>query len=310
MKRVIISVVVLILLFGVYSYVKNQKESSRAEIRQENFLGIGEDEITDFRLIRLKDTINFTLEDGLWKVIYGGTTRLSDTNVVNQIVDRITDLDAGAVISSNPENRETYGVDSSSATRLTFYHNDRELADLYIGEDSPNYGSVYFRQVGRDEVRIGEGLAAYIFNKPMIGWLNKAILKADTTLLTAMEFEYPQEQFTLVRIDTTWFARGDSINGQVVANSDSIRLYLRYLSNFLTDDYLLPEDSAHYDPESIDLRMILRYENGELDSIRVHGKADNKARHYITTDDSDDVYVLYKARYDRLAKRGKNFVGL
>ena len=310
MKRVIIAVLVLILLLGVYYVIKNQKESSRAEVRQEDFLGIGEGQITDFRLIRLKDTINFTLEDGLWKVIYGGKTRLSDTNVVNQIVEKVAELNAGAVISSNPANRESYGVDSASATRLTFYQDEKELADLFIGEDSPNYGSVYFRQAGHDEVRIGEGLAAYLFNKPIIGWLNKAIIKADTSLLTAMEFEYPQEQFTLVRIDTTWFARGDSINGQVIAQSDSVRLYLRYLSNFLTDDYLLPEDSAYYDPENIDFRLILRYENGELDSIRVHGRAENRARHYVTSDNSDDVYVLYKARYDRLAKRGKNFLGL
>jgi hypothetical protein len=86
-------------------------------------------------------------------------------------------------------------------------------------------------------------------------------------------------------------------------------LYKRFLASFTTDDFMNQQDSTHFNPDSIQFRLILRYEQGALDSLRLHGKAPDLGRYYLTSDKSDDVYVIYKVKYDRLTRKADNFIG-
>jgi hypothetical protein len=309
MKRVTVAVIILIVLLGAYLFIKNQKEESRSQVQREDFLGLDLAQVTGFRLIHSDDTVAFSRQNANWYVNYFGKLRQADTSAVNPIITKIADMDVGTVISTNPDNRGQFGVDSTNATRFTFYRNDQKLADLFIGQDAPQYGSIYVRQVGTDEVYIGEGISMFMFNKPILSWIDKTIFTADTAALVAMEFEYPEEKFKLVRLDSVWFASGDNINQQTLCAEDTIELYKRFLASFTTDDFMNQQDSTHFNPDSIQFRLILRYEQGALDSLRLHGKAPDLGRYYLTSDKSDDVYVIYKVKYDRLTRKADNFIG-
>jgi len=309
MKRVLVPILVLIVLIAVYLNQTSVRDRKVAPERTENFLNLKNKEINSFKVNSTKGVYDFDLINGKWYLMLDSIPRPADPLAVQLILDSASNLSVGALESDNPDNRLRYGVDDYSGTELSFYYKDSLLASIIVGKYAQGSGYCYVRKPDENEVYPGSGLMPYLLDKPESSWRDRTLIEIDTAMLHSIEFRYPDDVFTLYKLDNLWYASGNNLSGTKNVWPDSIEIFRRSLVKLNVNDFYQPTDSEFVDLDSPDLIMTIKLTDGNQEKLIFCGKSEGDNRFYVVKEGDDQVYVLYSSTQPRLVKPKEYFIG-
>ena len=150
---------------------------------------------------------------------------------VTSLIHQAKNLAVKEIVSSNPEKRSIFQVDSAG-TLVRIFQNGQEHAAFIIGKQGQSYSETYVQKELSNDVAIVDGSLAVWFNKAVKDWRDKTILNIPKETITAIAFQYAGESFSLSLHDSVWMI-GDS-----KALFSSVRSLLSSLSNLEADDFV------------------------------------------------------------------------
>ena len=176
-----------------------------------------------------------------WNLVKNNKTHKVEKNAVQYLIAELQNMKPEFVAAMEKSEWAEYKVSDSISTRVRVEQEGRTVAEFYVGKASfkQNEQTSYIRLVDDDNVYAVNGLLAMTFNREANDYRDKSMVKIDnSSLVTKMEFSYPDSSFTLTKEKNGW-----NMNG-IIADSATVAGYVNsivslYGSEFV-DDSVLP----------------------------------------------------------------------
>jgi hypothetical protein len=263
-------------------------------------LSIDPDRVTQMRISQPgTDAVAIERVAGAWRLTSPLEYRAAEP-MVRGVLRTLESLKLEDVVSTNPEKRGTFQVDSTG-TRVQILEGDTQVLDLVIGKANPGYSHTYVRQEGRDEVYRAVGMLTYSFNKPVDDWRDKTILDLAPESISRVTLEYPKEKSRVVvaRADTAWsVSAGDGAPGP--ADSTAVDQFLRGTGKLTTATFATPEEIESLDLTAPDMRLQVESDLGTETVLFVEG---DEGKMYAQREGNETIFQLYKSSLTNLMKK-------
>jgi len=304
MKRQLVLVIVLVVLLGVVFAQRRQQQSLVASAPA------GQVSLNPDRVSRLvvdrpgEPTVEFARVGGGWRIRAPFDYAAQD-QAVQSTLTSLQDLELADVVSTNPDNRHNYQVDSTG-THVQAWEGDQQVMSLIIGKAAPDFAHTFVRRDGSDEVYRAVGMLSYTFNKKPDDWRDKTILALNRDDIDRVELRYPKEKsvVNLALRDSVWTVAEGS-GKATAADSATVADLLSAVSRLNTVTFASAEELADKDLSQADCEVFVETDSGqhELDLW----KAENN-RYYAKLKDTDDVvFSLYENTLSRILKKAEDF---
>lgn len=124
----------------------------------------------------------------------------ADSIALTRLTDNLSQLELESVVSSNPDRYENYGV-TESAQQLSVTADGKEQT-LFIGNQGPDYGSIYLRLGDDPRVFLTNGR----LNAPgdLDAWRDKTILQLPVSGIEQVEVVGPTESYVVRTSPNGW----------------------------------------------------------------------------------------------------------
>jgi hypothetical protein len=245
------------------------------------------------------DTTRLKKVDGIWQVATQGDYP-ADAEAVGEMLSTVNGLEKTEIASRNPEKQSIYQVDGSLIETWFLGPDEKEIAHLYVGKNSPDFSSAYVRLADSDEVVLARGYLRGLFDKGSRGWRDRTIFEFDEA--SALRFT-TQRGDTVITVGTQ-----DKIRWYILTEPDSAEAKMSVVSNQVlrTASTLKADD---FDPEvsladagldepwgtfTVDL------EDGTSLTLLVGGE--DGGRRWVKRPDRDMVFKIGKYRVGQLFK--------
>ncbi len=150
---------------------------------------------------------------------------------VTSLIHQIKNLAVKEIVSSNPEKRPIFQVDSTG-TLVKVFQGGQIHAAFIVGKLGQSYSETYVRKEQSNDVAVVDGSLAVWFNKAVRDWRDKTILNVPKETIKTISYQYPGESFSLSLHDSVWMI-GD--NKPKVGEVTSL---LTSLSHLEADDFV------------------------------------------------------------------------
>ena len=141
-------------IFGVVVilYFISQSGQKKYRAQSNNVFSILMEEV--YRFDVQKDSLYITLQrkDTTWQIT-GNDSLLIQTNRINDIENNILTVKRESVVSNNPSKWNSFNVDDSLGTKVTFYDfNEEVIGEAIFGRSKSDWQRSYVRLIGEDNV--------------------------------------------------------------------------------------------------------------------------------------------------------------
>lgn len=155
-KQVLILGGVLVALVLI-AFLSGSFERNASTVSVPSF-GIEADAITEVRLTSPELAMKVQQEGSRWQITEP-LTAAADSLTVARFMEGLGDLEPEALVTTNPDRYSNFGVDSTGNTLAVTW--DNEDLSLIVGNQGPDFQSVYVRMEGDDRVLLAQGRPAF-----------------------------------------------------------------------------------------------------------------------------------------------------
>jgi hypothetical protein len=229
----------------------------------------------------------------------GGTWMLAeplrakaDEAAVTAAVGTGARIDLKTLVSSNPEKRALFQVDSSG-TLVRVFERGTEKAAFRVGKTGSTYTETYVRREDADDVYLAGSLLGYTFNRQPREWRNRALVNLARESVASVGFRYSDTTFSLALRDSLW-----QVDGRP-ALSSAVEGFLTSLASLQADDFI---DSA-----VVPLPPLVAMLDVDGSQIRFHRDPGGEA-YVVQTSAAPQLYTLQPWRASGVLKRKKDFM--
>ena len=144
----------------------------------------------------------------------------ADSIALTRLTENLSQLELESVVSTNPDRYENYGV--SESTQQVSVTADGKEETLFIGNQGPDYSSIYLRIADDPRVFLTNGR----LNAPgdLDAWRDKTILKLPVSSVEKVEVVSPTESYSVSTSANGWEIQA---NNQVLpADSAGVERWL------------------------------------------------------------------------------------
>jgi hypothetical protein len=293
MKKNTLALVGLLALLLVLAYLVLQKpgEQSVGTSGSGTFLSV--DSLSLDKISIKSPTASLVLEKrgAEWFVAEPVNYKADQANATN-LIHLIKSMEARSVVSSKPEKRPVFQVDSTG-TLLTLFEKGKQTESVVIGKMGSSYNETYVRKSNSDDVVLVDGVTSYSFSRPVKDWRDKTIFTTLRENIKEVKYEYGDTTFTLAWHDSAWWV------GKDPAKEEAVNGLLTTLSNLQADDFV---DSALAPAPKVTSQI-------SYAGIQVRfGTLKGNTRSYIQTSNSPQWFALEQWRANDVLKRKKDLL--
>ncbi len=216
----------------------------------------------------------------------------ADQSNVNLLIHQSKNLDAKEIVSSNPDKRSIFQVDSNG-TLVRIFQNGQEHASFVVGKMGQSYSETYLRKAESNDVNVVKGALSWSFNKSVKDWRDKTILAVPKETIDKISYQYPGETFTLAFKDSTWMIGSDK------AKANEVSTLLGVLSNVQADDFV---DSPITPAPKITATVTVGENQVRLSEIK------GKDQYFVQNSNSPQWFELQGWRVKQLLKHKKDLL--
>jgi len=160
----------------------------------------------------------------------------ADQSSVASLIGEVASLRSRSIVSTNPEKRGLFHVDSTGTT-VTAYKAESQPVTLVIGKMGSSYAETYVRPLESDEVHLVKTSLAFVGNRGVNGWRDKAIVRVPREEIRSVMYHYGDTTFALEFEDSLWVVGGNPADDALVS------ALLRSLADIQADEFLEPPPS-------------------------------------------------------------------
>ena len=222
--------VLVILAIAAYIVLRQPGEVSTTGSSEHMLVDYDSSAVDKLEIQSPTASITLEKEAGGWMITAPLKYR-ADAATVTSAIGTGRKIELTSIVSSNPEKRKLFQVDSTG-TQVTVYEKGAKKSAFTIGKMGTTYTETYVRAYGSNDVYIAKGFLSATFNRTVKDWRDKTIFKTDQSLMRSVRFQYRDTVFVLAFQDTVWRIGNDT------TVLSSVKSLLGALSNLQADDFI------------------------------------------------------------------------
>jgi hypothetical protein len=142
-----ISLAVLILLLGIFAYLKFElKEIKLIKTQSARNLS-GADKIE----IESDQTVRIVKKNGNW-IIESEDKIKADSQKIDDLLEALNKLEKKELVSQNKKHFENFGLDKKQAVKVKIFANDNQIFEIWVGDPGPSFNKTYFKIANEEKV--------------------------------------------------------------------------------------------------------------------------------------------------------------
>jgi hypothetical protein len=291
-RSILIPLLILVGLLIIYLLVRSGERQEITPDVTDNFLGIDSGYVNQIVLKKLGSEIRFEKRSDTWFVDDDGRLREAADQAVSGLVDLSYDLSVGEIVSSNPEKRILFQVDSLTGTRLEFYREDTYLAGVIVGKMGPDYSSTYMRKPESNDVYLAEGSYAQLFNRPPSAFMDKTLLELEPGQIRTIEYTGRETNYTIQWLDTAWTVVPHS-DESFTANDAKVERTVRRFSNLTFSEFVDEPAALQIDFNNPELQVVISLADGSEASLALVPEGGESKNYYVKSSADPEPYIVY-----------------
>lgn len=222
----------------------------------------------------------------------------ANNDFVFSMLDRAVDLEAAALISSNPEKQSLYQVDSTG-TDIQFFQGGTLKEHLIVGKTGSS-AMTFMRKADSDDVFSIEGYLVSVFSRRAPDWRDKSITKFDKEELQSVRLSTKEDELTISRsLDNpeNWDLLKAGDDEIYFGKSETVNRLVNTLSNFNTLSFNDAPDSAMVakfaEPERM---LIVTLQDNTIWNVFFVPKDEAGNRYLVKREDKGDAVYFETAK--------------
>ncbi len=238
-----------------------------------------------------KETVVLEKQGGLWSLTKP-IQYLADQGSVQKAVGTGKSLAITSPVSTNPEKRNLFQVDSSG-TLVKISSAGSERGAMYIGKTGSSFSNTYVRAAESNDVYLTDGVLSSVFSRSLKDWRDKTVFQRDRAQIRSIRFQYKDEAFTLSLQDSVWEVDSEP------SSETKATPFVSALSNIQADEFIdtvvttLSQPTAVISVEGTDLTFYGTNEG---------------AKYIVRSSASPQLFELNKWKAEQLLKHKKDFM--
>ena len=295
----IFAFLLLIVLIFENPFGKSE-DAKRAEEAKPLFPDFRKEHVSKIEIIAKGETTILTKQNDQW-VVATMEDYPADNEGVKDLLEKVVEFDNSRHVSDNPKNRAEFQVDSSGVEAKLLDSEEKTLAHLFVGKNTPGIFNSYVRVADSNDVYIGNGYLQSTFDKGERTWKDRTIFKFEKGLVTRIDIVSSEETIEL-RLDSEnkWQLLQPIT---AAANQTEVENLLSYFSDLKTDDFTEAKELTEYGLDTPISSITANLNDGTTAKLII-GKAEEEGdKIYVKRDDKDTVFMLYKSGVDRMIKK-------
>ena len=142
-KKLLNGIIILLILSGLY-FINTRIQNSYAS-KQLSFFSVKEKNILKIVISANQDAIELMKVDSIW-TISGNDTLIIKENAIDNLFNKMQELEKQHMVTSKQENWNNYGVTDEQGTHLAFINLDGNTLAYYVfGRSTEEYNRCYVR---------------------------------------------------------------------------------------------------------------------------------------------------------------------
>jgi hypothetical protein len=222
--------VLVILAIAAYIVLRQPGEVSTTGSLEHMLVNYDSSAVDKLEIQSPTASITLEKEAGGWMIAAPLKYR-ADAATVTSAIGTGRKIELTSIVSSNPEKRKLFQVDSTG-TQVTVYEKGAKKSAFTIGKMGTTYTETYARADGSNDVYIAKGFLSATFNRTVKDWRDKTIFKTDQSLMRSVRFQYRDTVFVLAFQDTVWRIGNDT------TVFSTVKSLLSALSNLQADEFI------------------------------------------------------------------------
>lgn len=236
----------------------------------------------------------------------------ADEKAVTDLLARVDTLRAGAVVSTNPARRATFGVDTSGV-EVNFLAGTRSQAHFWVGGSTPDFAGSFVRPEGGDRVYGAGGVSKYQFDRSGQGWRDRKLFKLSGENIRLLTLTHADSTVTLTRQGTdsllvsAWNLDSNQPGEKPgTARREQVVSLVRQLENLTADAFPEADDPGPASWAPLAGRITIDLVGGDV-KVLEFGPLNKNGQHYVRLPGvryggRDAVYLMGPWRLKNLAR--------
>jgi len=312
-KKIIVLLVILVVLSAV-AYVayesKKPPERPPADSQQAKlFPSLKADEVAQIKIRSLGSEARLVRDDsGTWVVPDKGNYT-ADAKAIDRMLDAITTMDKGTVVSRNPEKQLLYEVDKIKGTEVTVLDkHGKELAHFFVGKAGQDFFSTNICLAGENEVRLVHKMLSYMFKRTDGDWREKEVFTdADEEKLVKYTVVGAEGSASFAKSETgTWSTIEPA--GKEVAPEDAKRA-VSGLAKLRISGFAEDKNKDKFELDKPKWTITATGDDDRQYALKICGER-SKAQFFVQRVGKDTVFYTSKYQVERLTKPYKDALGI
>ena len=247
------------------------------------------------------DTIMLSRTDSGW-VVSSKDDFPADTTAVAAVLEALTGLQHGTVVSRNSEKRSRFEVDEHAGVEVVLSAQGNPVADLFVGKAGSDFTTSFVQVAGSAEVMQVRGVNRNMFDRGR-GYRDRSLMRFNPQEVSEFTWAAADTGWTMTRQDTSWaISSPDGTKGNVI---DKQALGpLRAAAGLTADGFA--EGNSDSGLGSPAYQLTVKFMNGT--SARVLVGSQDGSQFYASRPDRNAVYLLSEWNLSQFRKRAADFV--
>jgi len=240
-QRVITIGILVVILVAMITYRNNSQNKTLTELYTQIIDSASVAQIDSIVINKnnKKSSISFVQRGNDW-YLTSKNYPVSKKNW-NEFIEKIPQLRTEEKVSTNKDELNEFGLDSTNRTELILCRKGKEKYRLYFGKNSVGSASIYFNSSTDKDVYLSSGISSYILNRDEKNWIDKNIHNIHAEELNTANFSYADSNcnvtFKKVLKDSSTSLLL-SFNGDSISNQSKIKSWIKKLINLKIDNVL------------------------------------------------------------------------
>ncbi|MCL4243985.1 MAG: DUF4340 domain-containing protein [Candidatus Dadabacteria bacterium] len=144
------ALVIFAILLGGVLYYDSQKKTAETPPPEKVFPGVKPDDILSIKIVYPEEKVSLEKTDGKWYVVQGGGRHEADSEMVHDIVNDLSEMEADRVVSTDETDLDEFGF-VKSKREFTVVTDELDYP-VIIGDKSPVGSGIYVYDLGEGRV--------------------------------------------------------------------------------------------------------------------------------------------------------------
>lgn len=301
-KKNLISVIILIILLGLFLYTKLNNHTEK----KIKFFNADSTHLAKIVVSSKDDTLIVVKDGDKWRLDYPIKYKVTKRKI-DDIIKALKIKTSNLPISESKDKFKQYNVDDSLGYRLKFYDKSGKLLDDVIVGKSKSYSFSNGRKYDSDKVYLLEKNITWTVKPELKNWRDRNIFKVAKEDIDQFRVKIKHNNYTFTYNDSVWQYKNGKKKMKVKKNNGKLSSMLSTLSNITAADFIdnkYKEYKNKFKKPYAQIQVKLSNGTQVLFTVIEYDKSK-----YILKKDNDEktLFKVYKSLIDKFDKDVKDF---